>query len=54
MDRVPRWIRNGAFVALAATAAVVVIRRAGRGGGLVPIIGGDTWAPVPVKDTRPD
>ena len=43
-------------VVVVAAVAVLVVRRrhaAGRGGDLLPSIGGDTWPPVPVKDTRP-
>ena len=48
-----RWIRRGLLLALLATVVVGVTRRGRSGSGLLPVIGGDTWPPVPVKDARP-
>jgi hypothetical protein len=46
-------VRRVVLVAVAVVAVVAVVRRPGRPGGtVVPAIGGDTWPPVPVKDTR--
>jgi len=42
-------------VAVLATASAVARRRVRgtpRGAGIVPVIGGDTWPPVPVKEAR--
>jgi len=57
MTSTHRGIRRFLIVAAAAlVVASVVQRRMGRGGGgdgLLPVIGGDTWPPVPVKESLP-
>lgn len=41
-------------VAAVAVGTVVIVRRRSHAGReLLPVIGGDTWPPVPVKDVRP-
>ena len=55
MRHTPAWIRRGLLIALLAAIGLAVARALGPDGpegGLVPTIGGDTWPPVPVKDTR--
>jgi len=53
MHRSTTWIRGGLLLALAIAVVAGVTRRSGTGTGLLPAIGGDTWPPVPVKDTGP-
>jgi hypothetical protein len=51
-----RWVRRGVVLAVVATALALAARKWGDPGSgdleLVPTIGGDTWPPVPVKDSR--
>ena len=47
------WVRRTVVLAAIAVAVLVARRSGNTGGGVIPVIGGDTWPPVPVKDTRP-
>jgi len=54
--RAPSWIPRLVVLALVAGVASALaraLRPEDAGHGLVPSIGGDTWPPVPVKDSRP-
>jgi hypothetical protein len=54
MSNTSSRVRRGLLIALVAVAVVAVARALGPGGPsdrLLPTIGGDTWPPVPVKDT---
>ncbi|HEY4928838.1 MAG TPA: hypothetical protein VIH95_06775 [Acidimicrobiales bacterium] len=57
MQRSSHRLRRIAVLASAAAGIALVVRRTSRnassGTAIVPVIGGDTWPPVPVKDTRP-
>ena len=53
MRRPTIWILRGMLLALLAAVVVGAARRGRTAEGLIPVIGGDTWPPVPVKDARP-
>jgi len=54
MHRSSTWVRRGLLLALLAALVVgaAARRRTGTGAGVLPVIGGDTWPPVPIKDAR--
>jgi len=49
----PRSLTSWGLLLAALAAVLVGVARRRDPGELLPVIGGDTWPPVPVKDTRP-
>jgi hypothetical protein len=52
MSSTHRRLRRLLVVGAVTVGVVLIVRRRVGGEGPLPVIGGDTWPPVPVKDAR--